>query len=198
MGLYVLVRHGQSELNVSHRINGDPDVRVNLSGQGEEEARGLGLQVANLELDLCVHTRFGRTRQTAEIVLAGRPVPLAVEPLLDDIYIGDLEGKTIDDYRAWKSEHGRSDPFPSGESLDDAALRYADAFDRLLEREERRILVVCHEIPVRYALNAAAGSDDLDGPVHQLGNCVPYLFDEAGLRRAADGILRLVPRRASA
>ena len=192
MRLYVLVRHGQSELNVTHRINGDPDIPVGLTAQGEEESRALGIQVAQLELELCVHSRFGRTRQTAELALAGRPVPLDVEPLLDDIDIGDLEGRTIDDYRAWKAEHARSDPFPGGESLDDAARRYADAFERLLEREERRILVVCHEIPVRYALNAAAGSDELDGPAHQLGNCIPHLFDEVGLRRAAAGIRRLV------
>ena len=191
MCLYVLVRHGQSELNVSERINGDPNVPVLLSAQGEAEARALGMQVANLELDLCVHTRFGRTRQTAEIALASRPVPLDVEPLLDDIDIGELEGRTIDDYRAWKAEHARTDPFPGGESLDDAARRYAAGFERLLERDEQRILVVCHEIPVRYALNAAAGSDELDGPAHQIGNCSPHLFGEAALRRAAAGIRRL-------
>jgi probable phosphoglycerate mutase len=179
-------------LNVTQRINGDPAVAVALSEQGEREADGLAIQVANIELDLCVHTRFGRTRQTAERALAGRKVPLEVEPLLDDIDIGDLEGQTIDQYRAWKDEHRRSDPFPGGESLDDAARRYAAGFEHLLERDESRILVVCHEIPVRYALNAAVGSDELDGPAHQIGNCIPHLFDEAGLRRAAQGIRRLV------
>ena len=47
------------------------------------------------------------------------------------------------------------------------------------------MLVVCHEIPVRYALNAAAGSDDLDGPEHAIPNATPYLFDEDALARAA-------------
>jgi len=192
MPLYVLVRHGQSELNVSQRVNGDPTIPVRLTAQGEEESLALGVQVANLEVELCVHTRFRRTRRTAELALAGRALPLHVEPLLDDIDLGELEGRTIDEYRTWKAEHSRSDPFPGGESLDDAARRYADGFERLLEREEQRILVVCHEIPVRYALNAAAGSDELDGPAHQIGNCIPHLFDEDGLRRAADGIRRLV------
>ena len=192
MRLFVLVRHGQSALNVTQRINGDPAVAVALSEQGERESDALAIQVANIELDLCVHTRFGRTRQTAERALVGREVPLEVEPLFDDIDIGELEGRTIDEYRAWKAEHRRSDPFPGGESLDDAARRYAAGFERLLERDERRTLVVCHEIPVRYALNAAVGSDDLDGPAHQIGNCIPHLFDEGGLRRAAQGIRRLV------
>ena len=191
MRLFILTRHGQSELNVTHRVNGDPAVPVVLTEQGEGEAEGLGAQLANVELDLCVHTRFGRTRQTVLAALGTRAVPLLQEPLLDDIDVGELEGKTIDDYRAWKAEHGRAEAFPGGESLDDAAARYADAYERLLARDERRILVVCHEIPVRYALNAGAGSDDLDGPAHQIRNCVPHLFDEEGLRRAAAGIRRL-------
>ena len=197
MRLFVLVRHGQSELNLVHRVNGDPAVAVGLTEQGRQEARGLGFQVAGLELDLCLHTRFGRTHETAEVALDGRPVPLEVEPLLDDIDVGELEGQTIADYRAWKAKHRRSDPFPGGESLDDAALRYARAYERLVEREEERILVVCHEIPVRYALNAAAGSDELDGPVHDLGNCVPHLFDEPGLARAARRIRELCGREES-
>ena len=192
MRLYVLVRHGQSELNASHRINGDPAVAVRLTSQGQEEAQALALQLSAYELDLCLHTRFGRTWETAEIALGDRGVALEEEPLLDDVDVGDLEGRTIDDYRAWKRLHRRSDAFPGGESLDGAALRYALAFERLLAREERRVLVVCHEIPVRYALNAAMDSDELDGPAHQLGNCVPYLFDENGLARAAAGIRALV------
>ena len=190
--LFVLVRHGQSELNVLRRVNGDPAVPVGLTAQGEAEAEGLRLQVVNLDLDLCVHSRFGRARQTAAIAIAARPVPLLEEPLLDDIDVGDLEGRTMEDYRAWKHSHRRDQAFPAGESLDDAARRYATAFERLLARTEQRVLVVCHEIPVRYALNAAAGSEMLDGPAHEIGNCVPHLFDDEGLQLAAARIRRLV------
>ena len=185
MRLFILVRHGQSELNATHRINGDPSVQVVLTEQGRQEAAALAVQLTGIALDLCIHTRFGRTRETVEIALAGRPVPIELEPLLDDIDVGELEGRTIEDYRAWKRAHTRADAFPGGESLDAAALRYADAFERLLARSEERILVVCHEIPVRYAVNAAAGSDELDGPAHEIRNCVPHLFDEDGLARAA-------------
>ncbi len=192
MRLFVLVRHGQSTLNLTRQVNGDPGVTVPLTEAGRAEAAALGVQVAGVPLGLCVHTRFGRTLETAEVALAGRSVPFEVEQLLDDIDIGELEGRTVDDYRTWKEAHTRADAFPGGESLDEAARRYARAFERLLARSEERILVVCHEIPIRYALNAAVGSDELDGPAHSLGNCVPYLFDEDGLRRAADGIRGLV------
>jgi 2,3-bisphosphoglycerate-dependent phosphoglycerate mutase len=191
MRLFVLVRHGQSELNATHRVNGDPTVPVALTEQGRQEASALAVQLSGIALDVCVHTRFGRTRETAEIALAGRDVPLEVEPLLDDIDVGDLEGQTIDHYRDWKRAHTRADAFPGGESLDAAALRYADAFEALQARSEQRILVVCHEIPVRYAVNAAAGSDELDGPAHEIRNCVPHLFDEDGLVRAVSRIREL-------
>ena len=128
-----------------------------------------------------------------QIALAGREdVPLVVEPLLDDIDIGELEGEKLEVYREWKHGHSRAEPFPGGESLDDASRRYAAALRKLVDSPWRSVLVLCHEIPVRYALNAAAGSDSLDGPAHEISNAVPYLFDEGALERAVRGIERLV------
>jgi broad specificity phosphatase PhoE len=190
--LLIVARHAESTLNDVQRINGDPTVRVDLTEQGREEARELGLQVANVPLDLVLHTRFSRTRDTAEIALAGRDVPFREEPLFDDIDVGELEGQKIEDYRAWKRAHTRADAFPGGESLDEAARRYAAGLRRLLDEPSDTVLLVCHEIPLRYALNGAAGSEELDGPVHQLRNATPYLFDEAGVGRAIEGIERLV------
>jgi broad specificity phosphatase PhoE len=192
VGLYVLTRHAHSTLNAAGRVNGDPAVPAPITAEGRAEAERVGHQLAALGLELCVHTRFQRTRETADALLGNRGVPRLEEPLLDDIDVGDLEGASLEDYRAWKHAHRRDVPFPGGESLDDAARRYARAFRRLLERPERAILVVCHEIPVRFALNAAAGSDDLDGPEHRIPNATLYLFDEAGLTSAASRIEQLV------
>ena len=193
--LFVLARHAQSVLNLENRVNGDPAVDAPLTETGVEEARRLGLQVAGIPLELCVHTRFPRTRMTAEAALDRREVPLAVEPLLDDVDVGELEGWTLDEYRGWKREHTRTDRFPGGESLDDAARRYARAFRALLARDAAAVLVVCHEIPVRYALNGAAGSEELDRPVHGIPNATPFLLDEETLERAACRIEQLAAER---
>jgi broad specificity phosphatase PhoE len=190
MRLFILTRHGSTTLNVERRINGDPSIPVPLTADGRAESVRLGHQLAAIEIDLCVHTRFPRTKETAEYILQGRLVPVLEEPLLDDIDVGDLEGESIDDYRAWKNSHTRADPFPGGESLDDAARRYARGFRRLLERAEATVLVVCHEIPIRYALNAAEGSAELDAPEHSIPNAMPYLFDADNLLRAVEGIER--------
>jgi broad specificity phosphatase PhoE len=191
MQLYVIARHGESTLNYENRVNGDPNVPVHLTEKGRDEAKLLGQQVAYLPFDLCVCTPFLRTRETAEIALAGRDVDLEVVPGLGDVDIGELEGKTLDDYRAWKRAHSRADAFPGGESLDNAARRYARAYEQLLQRPESTILVVTHEIPLRYAINGADGSGDLDGPTHQLANATPYLFDADALTRAVGQIRSL-------
>jgi probable phosphoglycerate mutase len=192
--LYVFARHGESVLNVEHRINGDPSVDVPLSEDGESQAHKLGTEIANIGFDVCIHTRFGRTKQTAEIALAGRDVPFVAEPLLDDIDVGELEGETIEAYRAWKHSHAREVPFPGGESLDDAAARYVRAFRALLALPHDTVLVSTHEIPIRYALNGASGSDSLDGPAHEVENAVPYLFDDDALGRAVKGIETILAR----
>jgi broad specificity phosphatase PhoE len=192
MRLFVFARHGESMLNLERRVNGDPAKLVDLTERGRYEAAQLGQQLQGLRLDACMYTRFSRTKQTAELALSGRDVRWEVESLLDDIDVGDLEGSTIEDYRAWKHGHARSEAFPGGESLDDAARRYAEAFRKLLAGSHRTVLIVTHEIPIRYALNGAAGSDSLDGPAHELRNATPFLFDEDGLQRAVDGIERVL------
>lgn len=194
MRIFVLARHGESQLNAEGLVNGDPARDHGLTALGEQEARDLGRQIVALEIDLVVTSRFPRAQETARLALGERDVPHAVVPDLDDVRVGDLEGRTLTEYRAWKQHNSRREPFPGGESLDDAAARFAGAFGALLERPEPVILVVCHEIPVRYAVNSAAGSTTLDGPVHHIGNAVPYVFDEQGLAAAVAGIERLSSR----
>ena len=187
----MLARHGQSLFNIDRVVNGDPVRDRGLSEQGIEEAEKLGRQIAAIAIDLLVVSPFPRAVQTANIALAGRDVPHLEDDDLGDVRIGDLEGKTVDEYRASKPHHDPTLRFPGGESLNEAAQRYARAFEHLLARREAVTLVVCHEIPVRYAVNAAAGSDDLNAPVHNVANATPYLFDEDGLRRAVDHIREL-------
>ena len=186
MRLLLLARHGQSLFNVDKVVNGDPVIDRGLSPLGIDEARRLHGQIAGVSIDLCVVSEFPRAQETAQIALEGRTdIPVEVDRDLNDIRIGELEGRTLDEYRAWKKAHDHGDPFPGGESLDDAAHRYGAAYERLLLRAEDTILCVCHEIPVRYAINAADGSADLDWPIHAIANATPYVFDVVGLGRAA-------------
>ncbi|HEX4520326.1 MAG TPA: histidine phosphatase family protein [Gaiellaceae bacterium] len=188
MRLFVLARHGRSVLNLKRIVNGDPLHDLGLAPQGIEEAQELGRQLSAIPVDLAVSSQFPRAVQTVDAALEGRDIPRMLDEDLGDIRIGSLDGVTLDDYHHSAARADRNLPFPDGESLNDAARRYADAFERLLARPEPVTLVVCHEYPVRYAVNAAAGSDEFDAPFRETPNATPYLFDEPALSRAVTRI----------
>jgi probable phosphoglycerate mutase len=132
---------------------------VALTEQGREQARALGAALARDEIDLCVTSEFARVRETAELALAGRGVPVVVLPELNEAGFGRYEGLRLDEYRAWATTAAPGDVVPGdgGESRAALAARYARAYRELLSRPERTILVVGHGLALRYLLNAAAG-----------------------------------------
>jgi broad specificity phosphatase PhoE len=184
--LFIFARHAESALNAAGLLSSDPSRPIGLTPRGAEQARRLGQQLANLSIDLAVVTRFLRTRETVELALHGRDIPLLVEPDLDEIHAEAFDGQPISDYWAWKDDHGRGERFPDGESLDDAGHRYADALRRLLGRSEAVTLIVGHELAIRYLVEAAAGVNELGLSELRIANATPYLFDEAALRNAVE------------
>jgi broad specificity phosphatase PhoE len=195
MRIFVFARHAESSMNKAQLVSSDPSHAVGLSPRGRRQARRLGEQVRNLKIDLAVVTRLRRTRDTAELALRGRVIPFVIEPGLDEVRLGALDGAPIRAYWAWKENHARSEPFPSGESLDDAARRYAEALRRLVERPGAVTLVVTHQIAIRYLLEAASGVRALDESGMTIPNAVPYLFAEPALRAAIACLEALAPPR---
>jgi broad specificity phosphatase PhoE len=72
-----------------------------------------------------------------------------------------------------------------GESRAELAGRFARAFELVLDRPEATVLVVGHGLPLRYVLNAAAGSDPTP-LVEQVEYAVPYPLPAERLRLAVD------------
>jgi broad specificity phosphatase PhoE len=179
----VVARHAESELNVENVLNGDPAVRVGLTARGDEQARALGAAVG--EVELAAHTRFERTRRTAELAWPG--TPLLEVPELDEIRFGRWEGtRWGEGYEEWARSSGPEDGCPGGgESRVEAARRYVRGFRILLERPEERIALVAHGAQVRYLLLAVAGG----APVRILEHvppAEPHVVAHAELERALD------------
>jgi broad specificity phosphatase PhoE len=182
--LFVFARHAESTANNARVLSGDPGRPVGLTEQGRAQACTLGAQLANVHIDLAVGTRFLRTRETIDIALHGRQVPVVIEPGFDELRVGDLDGAPMEAYRSWKHQHTLGDRFPHGESPDDALGRYANALRSLLARTEAVTLVVLHEFALRYIAGAVA-TDGSPLPAGAVGNAVPFLFDEHAVARAA-------------
>ena len=180
MRLY-LVRHGESDANVAGIINDDPRRPVHLTSQGRQQAKAVALALQGIAFRQVYVSRFPRTRQTAEIVLAalGLDLPIREDGRLDERRSG-LDGQPVEVFNGLV----RPDPVhlrPGlGETfleqmtrvrgfLDDAAARHpADA-----------VLAVSHENPI----NAVAAVASLDPEVaarRVLGNCEWIVVDWAG------------------
>lgn len=182
---YTLVRHGRTDYNALHTLNGDPRVPVSLDETGRAQVETLRAQLAGRDFDLAVHTRFGRTVQTLDLLLAGRDVHRVECADLDDVGLGVFEGATAQEYRTWRLAHPQdARPDGGGESRMDALIRYVRAFERLLASPARAVLVVTHDIPIRFLANALTGDDPLDGPVTAVANASSLVVTEPDLRRA--------------
>ena len=180
---FALVRHGGTDYNLAGRLNGDPSVPVHLTDQGREQVALLRDRIADMPVDLGVRTRFPRTEQTIAILLEGRDVPVVVCADLDDVLLGEFEGRSVEDYRRFRDENGQEARPRGGESRLDALARYTRGFERLLEVDARAPLVVTHDIPIRFLANAIAGEDPLEGSVHAVANASLLTVEEADIRR---------------
>jgi broad specificity phosphatase PhoE len=133
-----LMRHG----DVSYRR---PDGRtvfstqVALTEDGIEQARLMRELLAQVPFDLGAHTGLVRTRQTAELVLEGRAVPLEEVPALREMQVGSIEqlsDERIDAEFTYglerAAEPGAS--FAGGESFAAFQDRIVPAFEALLQR----------------------------------------------------------------
>jgi broad specificity phosphatase PhoE len=154
----LFVRHGESEYSVKALVNGVPSVAAPLTKLGRQQAEQLGERLVREPIGLCVVTEFGRTHETADLILGDRDVPRLVVADLNDPYYGAFEDGPLSVYRAWAAEHGPEDAPPgSGETRIAIATRYVRGFRTLLERPESTVLVVCHSLPIAFAVAAADG-----------------------------------------
>src|SRR6478672_10358240 len=161
---FMFVRHASTVYNDLHLLNGDPRVPVPLDAEGRVSAAALGAQLRQCPFDLALHTRFARTRETLMLMLGRRhDVPVAVESAFDDIAVGIFEGRDVSAYRAWRAEHGPGEAVPGGESRLQALARYADGCARMLSRRDARcVLLVVHDVPIRFLHNALLAADPLE------------------------------------
>jgi alpha-ribazole phosphatase len=184
MGSVILARHGESVFSERLLVNGEVAVPGPLTAQGEGEARALGREISDVAIDLCVTSEFERTRQTADIALAGRDVERLVVPELNDPLYGRFEGGALEDYRSWAASNSSAEAAPGGgESRRQIVDRYVRGFRLVLARDEPSILVVAHSLPIAYVLAARDGTPP-GRRVPLVEHAHPYTLASGELERA--------------
>jgi 2,3-bisphosphoglycerate-dependent phosphoglycerate mutase len=89
-----LVRHGQSEWNLAHRIQGQSYLAGSLTPTGREQAEDAAGQLARQAKDavVIVSSDLARTAETAAIIAGRLGLPLEFDPGLREQDLGTLEG----------------------------------------------------------------------------------------------------------
>ena len=98
--LVYFVRHGQTDWNAEHRLQGQADVPLNALGRAQAERNGRRL--AELIADPTgfdfVASPLGRTRETMELVRAAmglEPQAYRTDKRLIEVHFGDWQGHTL-------------------------------------------------------------------------------------------------------
>ena len=94
----IVIRHGETDWNRQHRFQGQIDVPLNALGL--EQARRLGLRLADEPIDLLVVSDLQRARQTAQALADARGHAPRIEPLWREQGFGILEGLDVPTIRA--------------------------------------------------------------------------------------------------
>ena len=182
----LLLRHGQSTWNADGRWQGHADPP--LSPLGEEQARDAARRLAPGQFSRIVASNLRRARQTAEILAEALGLPVALDPDLREIDVGDWQGLTRAEIDAqapgaladWSE--GRSESTPGGETRTHLTDRARAALLRAAAAASPgdRVLLVSHGALIR----------NLDRRLGLVPQGIPNL---AGRWYQADGNGRLAP-----
>ena len=88
--LYIM-RHGKTDWNVRHKLQGRTDIPLNL--EGKELAEHAAKECSNIHFDVCYCSPLCRAKETAEIVLKGRNIPIIIDERLKEMGFGVFEGR---------------------------------------------------------------------------------------------------------
>lgn len=84
------MRHGKTDWNLLHKLQGKTDIPLNEMGR--QMARDARERYKDIHFDVCFSSPLLRARETAEIVLEGRDVPVIIDDRLAEMGFGIYEG----------------------------------------------------------------------------------------------------------
>lgn len=176
MRVYI-VRHGESETNLTATYTGWMDVE--LTEKGKQDAQRAGTMLQNVKFDKIYSSDLRRAIHTAELAIPG--CTYETSPMLREVCLGKLEGKPIasltDADRAEISQSGYT-AF-GGESKEEFHNRISNFLEMLSNSELGTVGVFCHGGWLRGMLDQVIG---LSLPRNRIccNNCAIAIIEYTG------------------
>lgn len=169
------VRHGQSDWNLQHRVQGQQDA-PELTDRGRAQSAAAAEQLAGCSPVLLLTSDLTRAVQSAEIIGTAIGLDPIVTPLLREQALGTLEGLTNREAMerlAGVDLSNTATRYGGGESRDDVTSR----FRRLLTTAPisdcgpaDEIVLVSHGDAIRIAVADLLGEDLMQTPWRRIEN----------------------------
>lgn len=166
--LLYIVRHGETDWNKRHKVQGRTDIPLNDYGRRLAEETAEGMQ--EIPLDLAYTSPLLRAKETAQIILKGRHIPLCEDLRLQEISFGSYEGiccggdqadEKSEAFNRFFTDTGNYIPPDDGETISQLYERTGGFLTEIAEREDladKSILVSTHGAAMTSLLNRIRGN----------------------------------------
>lgn len=149
--LYI-IRHGKTDWNARHKLQGRTDIPLN--DEGRAMALKAGQDNRDVHFDVCYCSTLVRARETAELFLKERDVPIITDDRLVEMCFGIYEGVEESFSKPdlavnviFKHPENYKEPLEGAESWDDLFSRTGEFLDEVVEpllKEGKDVLIVGH------------------------------------------------------
>ncbi len=168
-----LIRHGETDWNLSGQMQGHAAVPLNSLGRQQAVLLADYLYPYAAEITTIYSSDSARTRETAEIIASRLSKTVILDPRLREIDLGEWQGMTMQQVETWDGERlklVRADSFntqrPGGESFSQVADRATAALAAYIEaHRDEHILAVSHGGTIRSVLQRLGISEGTSGTV---------------------------------
>lgn len=145
--------HSTSYDNEAKLASGWKDVE--LSPLGIQQSKELAEKFKDIKFDLICCSDLKRAVDTVQIAF-GEAIPVIIDKRLRELNYGDFDGKSKDLVSSMK-HNAIKNPFPNGESYEQAMIRTHEFYNELREKyADKTILVVGHRA-TQYGLDTLNG-----------------------------------------
>lgn len=183
----LLARHGQTEWNLEHRLQGQLDSP--LTAEGMRQAASVAARLVGLDVTIVCSSPLGRALHTAAVIAERLRVDLVPVPELAEIHHGQMAGMTWDEidvrFPAARQERAANRygwAFPGGESYAQARARARRALTACGWSAAGTPLIVSHEMIGRMLRAELRGLDASSALALRHPHDVVFEIDRRGER----------------
>lgn len=154
--IFLLIRHGVTDWNLSRRLQGREDIPLNAEGVAQAEMTGRAL--SGLPIKTYLSSPLARAVKTGEIAASYTGGKVIIEPDLTERDFGNLSGKIPKDI---------FNPVEDGslEPLDDVSQRFMAVLKKYSGHSESIIAAVSHGGAINAVLRTVSGGKTGSGKI---------------------------------